>query len=175
MIQEIEALKKIAAGKINKARLPVIQAELAKASELCERLESKSDNEDTNEEFEDFKSQLEDALSELENACDDLEAAEDKEERDDAVDQIACALDDAISGLEAIMPVAVVSSADHSAVKNEVKAKVEELLRLPPEERGTALQTWIQSFATEGLKQRRIKAFEEHLESLRRDKPAPES
>ena len=128
MIQEIEALKKIASGKINKARLPAIQAELAKATELCERLESKSNDEDTTEEFEDSKSQLEDALSELEDACGNLDAAEDKEERDDAVDQIECALDEAISGLESVMSVAVVNSADDSALKSEATAKLEELL-----------------------------------------------
>lgn len=159
MRPEIEALKKLAAGTINKGRLAAIRAAQAKANELLNHLEPKPDDEDAAQEFEDVQSQAENALQELEFACDDLEGAEEKEDRETACEQIEEWLGEAITNLESIMEVAVISAVKPVATEEEDIARVRKILSLPQEERARAVLNWLGSSPTPEIKQRRLKAL----------------
>ena len=168
MMPEIEQLKNLAAGTINKGRLVAIRAAHLKAYNAFCHLESKPGDADMTLVFEDAQAEIEDALSELEFACDELETAEEKEEREDAIDQVKGSLEEAISSFESIMEVAVIGAVNHVAKQNEQEeeeakeneAKVKEILSLPLAERFGAVKEWLDSASTPELRDRRWKAVE---------------
>ena len=171
MIPEIEVLKKLSAGSINKAKLPAIIAAQEAASCLAASLEAKSDSEEDTSEFEGFESDLEIALDDLQSGCDELEMAEEKEEREDAIDQIERALNDVISYLEAIMKIAVISEVDHTAIHADATAKIQAIIaamagQFSSERFNTELEAWYASSTSEPIKRSRKKAVASIFEEI---------
>jgi len=165
MTPEIEVLKKLAAGTINKGKLPVITAALEAARDLAATLEAKSDSEDDTTEFDDYESELENALSDLECGCTDLEMAEEKDERDDAIDQIETALGEVITNLDAIMKVAVISEVDHQEIYTEASAKFREVVKAKGD-LFASLEDWYAASPSEPIKRSRIKAMNKILQEI---------
>jgi len=165
MNTEIETLKKLAAGTISKGKLPAITAALEETRDLAALLEAKSEADDDIVEFEELESQLENALSDVESGCEELEIAEEKEERDDAIDQIETALGEAITYLEAIMNVAVISEVDHQEIFKEAGAKFSEVVKTKgnPE---VLLETWYNSSPSDAVKRSRKKAIKKIYQAI---------
>jgi uncharacterized protein (DUF885 family) len=143
MRPEIETLKKLATGTINKGRLATIRAAQAEADELLHHLEPKPGDENAAVKFDNAQP----------------EDAEEKEDREQACDAVGEKLHEAITSLETIIEVAVVSAVKHVPTEEEDIARAGRILSLPQEERARAAINWLDSSPTPEIKQRRLKAI----------------
>ena len=170
----IEALKKLDAQKITKGKLPALQEAYDDVYAFLDHLYSKSDDENTNSEFDAAYGKVESALSNLDSAISDLNSAEEKDDRDDAISMIEDALPQVISGFDEIMPLASVSTAPRSALPppsaeeldREFVQKVQKLANLPWEDRLRALFAWAEAPRTPALAEMRKERLKQFLDSI---------
>ena len=167
MNPEIEGLRKFSQGTITKGRLGKLREALTKATALLESLQPKPDDEDAEADFESAQPDLETALDELGSACDDLEAAEDKDERESAQDAIACALEDALTNFDLIMPVSVVVVRTEEEQRQlAAAAKLQELMGLPMEQFKSGMLAWLESAPTPEEREKRKETLKRALEAI---------
>ncbi len=159
MIPQIEALRKLAARKITKAKLQALQKSHADAEALFERLHPKPRDEDAAADFPDASSKLESALDRLSLALDELEIAEEKDERDDATSDAEDALRETVTAFDAIVPISTIasttpppaSSSPDPGLDPDVANQLAAILNRPEQERDQAFAAWVQSAAPEQI------------------------
>jgi hypothetical protein len=185
MNPEIEALKKLAAQKITKAKVQALQKACADAHRLFERLYPKATDKDTTADFEFACDELESALSELECAVDDLEIAEDKDARNDAIFMIEDALEQVTTAFDDIMSVAVLGTEPRPApaptapeMDPEFALQVAAVLRASTGDQQQALTKWVQTAGSPDLivqRQQKLAQLHAYLRSKKHSAPPPPS